>query len=54
MDKAKLIRVGLMVVAAVLGALIKADVLPAETWGAIAAALAAWQVPAIGHTSKES
>jgi len=53
MDKAKMIRIGLMVLGGAIGALVTGGVLPVEPWAAIAAAVTAWQVPALGHTVKK-
>jgi hypothetical protein len=52
MDKAKLIRIGLRVAAAVIGALIAEDVLSPELWGAIATGLGALSLPAPGSELK--
>lgn len=53
MDKAKIVRVVLMAIGGAVGALAAGGVLPAEPWATIAAALVAWQVPALGHSAKE-
>ncbi|HEY3499313.1 MAG TPA: hypothetical protein VGK73_31710 [Polyangiaceae bacterium] len=43
----------MLVVSGAIGALITGGILPVEPWAAIAAALGAWQLPALGHGAKQ-